>query len=323
MVDLSYRQIKTASERIFSEQFLSRLSKYCHSSYYCIRHNPKLFIMRKISRIEILRDLVTLLYQVTGKSYEISSVDSSNIQLIDIDAVVTAIRENGYCSGIELSADRVQKILEYAQTTPCLGDRQPNVQFRLADKPAVEAKLEKQFMVCSYPIQDCAAIDPVIHDPKLLAIAAKFLGANPICIGSELLWSFPAPSTLKEQTNQAQVFHYDLDDYLSIKFFFYINAVDASSGPHVCIAGTHRHKTLLHQILGQRCASVPDQKLVDQYGSENVITFCGEAGFGFAEDPCCFHKASPPAENVRLLLQVQYAINHYGNIREFNGQDKQ
>ena len=40
---------------------------------------------------------------------------------------------------------------------------------------------------------------------------------------------------------------------------------------------------------------------------------------GFAADPCCFHKASPPAKNVRLLLQVQYSINHYGNIRAFSG----
>lgn len=319
MVSLSYQQIKNVSERVFSEHFLSQLSKYFHSSYYYIRHNPKLFIMRKISRIELLRDLVSLLYQITGKSYKIKANDFSNIRPIDIETVVKAIHENGYYSGIELSSDLLQKILDYAETTPCWGDRDPNLQFALADKLSVEAKLGRQFMVCSYPTEDCAAVEKLIHDPRLLAIAAKFLGAKPICIGSELLWSFPAPSTLKEQTNQAQVFHYDLDDYRSIKFFFYINAVDISGGPHVCIAGTHRHKTLLHQLLGQRCAAIPDQKLIDQYGTENVITFCGKAGFGFAEDPCCFHKASPPAENVRLLLQVQYAINHYGNIREFNG----
>jgi len=319
MVSLSYQQIKNVSERIFSEQFLSQLSKYLTSSYYYIRHNPKLFIMRKISRIELLRDLMSSLYQITGKSYTVRAADCSNLQPVDIDAVVTAIHKNGYCSGLELSSDLVREILDYTETSPCLGDRDPNLQFCLADKPAVEAKIGKQFMVCSYPTQDCAAVKQLIHDPTLLAIAAKFLGAKPIYIGSELLWSFPAPSTLKEQTNQAQVFHYDLDDYRSIKFFFYINAVDISGGPHVCIAGTHRHKTLLHQLLGQRCAAIPDQKLIDQYGTENIVTFCGKAGFGFAEDPCCFHKASPPAENVRLLLQVQYAINHYGNIREFNG----
>ncbi len=317
MVGLSYQRIKNVSERVFSERFLSQLSKYFHGSYHHIRRNPKLFLMRKISRIELLRNLMSRLYQITGKSYKIQSIACSTIQPIDIDAVVMAIHKNGYCSGIELSLDLVQEILDYADTALCLGDRDPNLQFCLADKSAVEAKLGKQFMVCSYPTQDCAAVEKLIHDPTLLAIAAKFLGAKPICIGSELLWSFPASSTLKEQTNQAQVFHYDLDDYCSIKFFFYINAVDASGGPHVCISGTHRHKTLLHQILGQRCASIPDQELIDQYGTENVITFCGDAGFGFAEDPCCFHKASPPTENVRLLLQVQYAINHYGDIRAF------
>ena len=319
MVGLSYQQMKTVSKRVFSEHFLSQLSKYFHSSYYYIRRNPKLFIMRKISRIELLRDLISWLYQITGKSYEIQSIDRSNIQPIDIDGVVAAIHKNGYCPGIELSPDLVQKFLDYAETASCLGDRDPNLQFRLADKPAVEASLGKQFMVCSYPTQDCAAVKQLIDDPTLLAIASKFLGAKPICIGSELLWSFPAPSTLKEQTHQAQVFHYDLDDYRSIKFFFYINAVDISSGPHVCISGTHRHKTLLHQLLGQRCAAIPDQQLIAQYGTQNVITFCGDAGFGFAEDPCCFHKASPPAKNVRLLLQVQYSINHYGNIRAFSG----
>lgn len=319
MVGLSYQQIKTVSERVFSERFLLQSSKYFHSNFYYIRRNPKLFFMRKISRIELLRDIMGWLYQITGKSYTIKATDCSNIQPVDIETVVTAIHKDGYYSGIELSSDLLQEILDYAETAPCLGDRDPNLQFCLANKPAVEAKLGKRFMVCSYPTQNCAAVKQLIHDPTLLAIAAKFLGAKPICIGSELLWSFPAPSTLKEQTNQAQVFHYDLDDYRSIKFFFYINAVDVSGGPHVCISGTHRHKTLLHQLLGQRCAAIPDQKLIAQYGTENVITFCGDAGFGFAEDPCCFHKASPPAENVRLLLQVQYSINHYGNIRAFSG----
>jgi hypothetical protein len=55
---------------------------------------------------------------------------------------------------------------------------------------------------------------------------------------------------------------------------------------------------------------------VESSGSgENLVTICGSAGFGFVEDACCFHKGNPPTDKERLLLQIEYSINDYGEIR--------
>ena len=149
----------------------------------------------------------------------------------------------------------------------------------------------------------------------LLAIAAKFLGTPPVHVASELWWSFPVTATLSEQLQAAQVFHYDLDDYRFIKFFFYLTDVDLSSGPHVLLRGSHKNKKLSHQLLGVRCASKGDREIVECYGADNLIAICGSAGLGFAEDSTCFHKGTLPTEKERLLLQIEYAINNYEDIR--------
>ena len=37
-----------------------------------------------------------------------------------------------------------------------------------------------------------------------------------------------------------------------------------------------------------------------------------KAGFGFIEDPLCFHKGLTPTERDRLLLQIEFATTDYG-----------
>lgn len=53
--------------------------------------------------------------------------------------------------------------------------------------------------------------------------------------------------------------------------------------------------------------------IVKYYGADNVVPICGKAGFGFAEDTFCFHKAMIPTRKDRLMLQIQFARKNYGN----------
>ncbi|MGA7936888.1 MAG: hypothetical protein WCA35_25250, partial [Kovacikia sp.] len=81
------------------------------------------------------------------------------------------------------------------------------------------------------------------------------------------------------------------------------------NGPHILVRGSHTKKKFSQIIsLGQR----QDQRIIDYYGAENVKAICGEAGFGFAEDPFCFHKATRPVLKDRLILQLIYATKDYG-----------
>jgi len=60
-----------------------------------------------------------------------------------------------------------------------------------------------------------------------------------------------------------------------------------------------------------------DQDIIDYYGSESLVNIYGKAGFGFAEDPLCFHKGIPPTQKDRLILQIEFARTDYGMQHDF------
>ncbi|NER22062.1 MAG: hypothetical protein F6J86_12705 [Symploca sp. SIO1B1] len=297
--------------------FLVKIAEYCQKNYNCLKRDFRLFMMRKLARIETIRNLITALSK-SNKNYQKLGQDNYSIfPDLNVDEAAAALRKDGYYIGLKLPQDIVQELREFAHSSTCYGDRNPEYSFNYAQKEQVEAKVGKKFMLGSYmdSTDTCPAFQKLKNDPGLLAIAARYLGTEPNCVENELCWSFPVSATLFEQLKAAQVFHYDIDDYRSIKFFFYLTDVDASGGPHVCIRGTHKNKKLLHQVIGQRCASIDDQKLIDCYGAEKVTTILGEAGSGFVGDTFCFHKGTLPIDNERLLLQLEFAIYEYEGVR--------
>ncbi|MGQ4647945.1 hypothetical protein [Lyngbya aestuarii] len=299
------------------QDFISRFFDYCHKSYQCLSRDFGLFVMRKIGRFELIRDLVRSFSQLSYKSPEISENQASMFQNINADQVVSTMKKDGYYVGLQLPQDLVQELRKLTKSEICYGDRNHNFSFHYNEKEKLEEKIGKKIMLGSYLnySRNWSAFRKLANDPTLLAIAAKYLGTNPQCIESEIAWSFPVQASWFEQMKAAQVYHYDLDDYRSIKFFFYLTDVDLSSGPHAYIRSTHKNKKLLHQLLGQRCAGLGDQNILDNYGPENEVTVCGTAGLGFVGDTCCFHKGSIPTEKERLLLQIEFAINKYQGLR--------
>ncbi len=299
-----------------SQSIWNKLSEYCQKNYRCLTKTPRLFLMRKLARFEFVRNWVSLFSKPMDKSYELGKGNPSVFKDINVDQVIDALKTDSYCSGLNLPPDVVQGILEFAHSARCYGNRDRKLGFYYREKQQVEALSGQPFRLGSYfNAETCPAIKKLESDPGLLAIAAKFLGAKPRHMATELWWSFPVPGTPHDQLKAAQVFHYDLDDYRFIKFFFYLTDVDPSSGPHILLRGSHKNKKFTHQLLGVRCASKDDAEIVDCYGAENLVTICGEAGFGFVEDSTCFHKGTLPTEKQRLLLQIEYAINDYGDIR--------
>jgi hypothetical protein len=298
-----------------SQNVWGKLFDYCQKSYQCLTYNPKLFLMRKLARIEVIRNWMSSFYKFLHPSYEMSQKTPSILDNINVDALVSGIRTDSYAPGINLPQAVVQEILDYAQSAPCYADRNSAERFHYRDKEQAETSLGRKIRLGSYFMPGMCSGQEARKRSNILAIAAKYLGAPPLHIASELWWSFPVEGTPMEQLKAAQVFHYDLDDYRFIKFFFYLTDVDLSSGPHTLIRGTHKNKKLSHQLLGVRCASKADEDIVNCYGAENLVTICGSAGLGFAEDATCFHKGTLPTQKERLLLQIEFAINNYGDIR--------
>ena len=302
-------------------------AKYFLITYQYLKkrlENPEWFLMVTISRFKTVPLLKSFFVQ--PQIIEINKATPSLFN-IEVDDAVESLKKDSFSLGLKLPESIFQEILQFANSTDCYGNGEHHFGFSYIEKEKAEAKCDKTFRRGDYFNSNllCPAIKKLAKDPKLLEIATKYLGGAPVHTGSRLWWLFSLKEqdqylllekmrflSLQESTREgAYFFHYDLDDYQFLKFFFYLTDVDVHSGAHVCVRGSHKKKKLAHLLSFFRRSS--DEEIAGYYGAENVVPICGEAGFGFAEDTFCFHKAMIPTRKDRLMLQIQFALKNYGN----------
>jgi hypothetical protein len=230
---------------------------------------------------------------------------------LKVDDAVHCLQKDGVYLGLQLPKTILQEILSFAYSNHCYGDAEYTCGFLYSEKDKAIRQHGKPFIRGEYynTAALCPAIKKLASDPKLLEIATKYLGKTPVFTGSRLHWIFVVKEAGYDLNKAAMNFHYDLNDYCSLRFFFYLTDVDLLSGPHVCIRGSHNRKKLAY--LFSLIRRQPEAELLDYYGAEKSLTVCGSAGFGFAEDVFCFHKATPPISKDRLLLQIQFNLHNY------------
>jgi hypothetical protein len=147
-------------------------------------------------------------------------------------------------------------------------------------------------------IIDCPHILELANSPSLLRLASQYIGCKPTISAMVLRWSFPSSAL----GTGVQGFHRDSDDWRFVKIFVYLTDVDAKSGPHVYVRGSHLTQPTI------RLYPYSDQEVEQTYGSESVIAVTGSSGFGFAVNTHGIHKGMVPTERPRLLLQIQYSL---------------
>lgn len=219
---------------------------------------------------------------------------------------VSDLRHQGYYTGLQLHEQLVSDIYDHARQTPC--QRQPgDAEFFLIDairdgfspegKPVAVADVDARV--------PCAAISRLAGDAKLVETVSRYLGYSPRHVVARLYWS--PVSTLPEDhrrwNGQTIDYHYDIERGNALYVYFYITDVGRTDGAHVVVAGSH-----LPKPLGMKLASTrqPERRVLDYYGEESVVIIEGRAGYGFIEDPGCFHKVLPPQHMPRLMLQFRY-----------------
>ncbi|MDH3603263.1 MAG: hypothetical protein OEU26_26920, partial [Candidatus Tectomicrobia bacterium] len=217
---------------------------------------------------------------------------------------------DGLCLGVNLPLDVVDEIVQFALQTRCYGNGQPGWGFFHHEKQDVANRLGLKFTTADYfNTSESEVIRRVLNDPALLAIARQYLGGVPVHQGTRLRWSYGVELSELEKYKYSRTFHYDLDDYQAIKFFFYLTDVEMNTGPHVCVRGSHNTKRFSHRVLRGRCA---DEDVIEYYGADKVAVICGSAGAGFAEDTFCMHKGLATIQEDRLVLILEYALHDYG-----------
>lgn len=288
--------------------------KFFKYHQWYINRDLRWLLMFIVSRFSLGRNIATALYRDRSLKINYDYNATSMFTDLDVNQALASIRKHGYFSGLQLPQQQLQEILDYAYSADISVDRNPQLKFKLAEKEKAEAKYKQKILIGDYidAKSECLALKQLGNDSKLRAIATKYLENEAILVRNHMGWCFTGEKKAYVQKGAMGIpvvkFHYDLDDYRALKFFFYLTDVDSLSGSHLCVAGSHKNRKLLHCI----SRSQSDSNIVKYYTAKNIVSFCGQAGFGFAEDPFCFHRGSPPVTSPRLMIQLEFTLHDYG-----------
>lgn len=252
-----------------------------------------------------VRYLRTLVKRLTVSSKR--SVSVSNRTLFpdhDVDRLLEKLRTESFYEGLFLPERQVTSIRRFAETTPATTwiDK-TKVEFLLSNRRRVEQRYGKPIILASLPraSRDCEGVRELMRDPFLVEIARRYLGYQPTKVHARLFWSFACDAPVETRLTATQTirFHYDAAHFLH--FNFYMTAVDESAGPHVLVRNSHGPKSLSELLFS---TTRSDEFIERKFGPDRLETLVGPAGFGFAEDQYCYHKAAVPRKKDRLMLML-------------------
>ncbi len=215
------------------------------------------------------------------------------------------LRREGIWCGLSLPQDCVVEIAAFARQAPCRlardnGERFPIGAVRDGRTPGGTAAPLAE-VACP---RHCPVIARLVEDGQLLEAARRYLGFRPRQVRPRLYWSplLQLDNGRRHAGGQTVDFHFDIEPSRALYVFFYIEGGQQDSGAHVAIAGSHRRKPLR---LALAPAFQPDHVLFRFFPRSNERVLTGPPGFGFLEDPACYHKALPPLAGHRLVLQLR------------------
>lgn len=287
-----------------------------------LKSRPRYVFMRTFARFNFVKSFVKIFFSIIFykklKSYRKGLNDrmgESVFSSMEQKSFLENLKKNGVSFGLKLPESIIKEILEYAQQTPSYADREVDKGFRLEEKDMAEKILNKPILVSQYfnSSKGCSSIKKLTEDPFLLLVATDYLQNIPTLLGVNLWWTFPVKASLEDRSRHAHFFHRDVDDFIFLKYFFYLTDIKDGDGAHICIPGSQINPpaaNLIDHLLLRRWS---DEEVVKFYGEENVMTINGPAGLGFAEDTFCTHKGSTPLATSRLILSIQYGLFDYGN----------
>lgn len=212
-----------------------------------------------------------------------------------------------------LSTELCQAIVQFAQQTPCYPSIAGQESRDHAGKRLVDAVIfDPQHPVAhryDFELTDllqCEALQTLIAQPAWPELAQLYLGAIPALTVINLWWSAAFEGEASRYTGQ--VFHIDIDRFNYLCFFICLTEVLPTTGPHVFIKGSHRTKTL--ELAEDRRMSPAD--IHNHYSCADWITITGPAGTIWAEDSKGFHCGRPLQTGCRLMLQLEFSADRFG-----------
>ena len=281
---------------------------------------PKWLIVFVLGRFQTIR----LIYRVVSK-INLSSKGQSTHRIIyrspslfadyDTDQIINYLNKDGVFAGFSLPESITQCLIQYAHSSDCFPGGITSLGCQISEKEKIDELYDRPFYTARYfnVSTSCPVILELANDPVVQEIATQYIGGRAKYTGASLFWSFPVKGASHDSDQQHfSKFHYDIDDYISLRFCFYLTEVTSESGPHICIRGSNRKRSILHSCNPfSRIQS--EKRLAKYYGPEKFMTLKGKPGYGFIEDTYCFHRGEIPKICPRLFLQLHFSPNSFGN----------
>lgn len=279
-----------------------------------LRHGPGHLAMYTLGRFNGCRTIAVHLNRWQNPPARHGASNVTALQPIVVSEAIAQLKRDGACENLCLTESSLEELSNFCKANKCLGDGDPNHSFHWTAKSAAESEYGTKFSVGHYSnlTLQCPAADRLSRDPILRGIAQGYFNAEPALIAVRAWWSF-ATNEEPKATN-GQTYHFDIDGYRSVAFFFYLTDVDAASGAHIYVRGSHLRKRVSHLVSLHKSRS--DREIEEFYPADDIRVISGKAGTGFAEDTFCFHKGSAPRSRDRLMLQVRFGLRDYGTGRE-------
>lgn len=229
----------------------------------------------------------------------------------EVDHVVSDLNQIGYhVFKTKLSKDQIAELTNFATSTP--------VSYLEFDKKYITYSKEKilfdeqNIISPRYQFKNTQLINnPLIQDlsfdQSLLRIANEFLQTKPILDIISMWWSVPFSKEAEDRA--AQKYHFDMDRFKFMKFFFYLTDVDTNTGPHCYVKGSS--KNIPKEVLIDR--RIEDSEISNSYPPEDIVELTAPKGSIIAVDTRGFHKGKSLITGKRLLLQLQFSNSLFGS----------
>jgi hypothetical protein len=236
-------------------------------------------------------------------------------------SIVASIARDGfYVFDQTIPADLCDEIEAFAARTPCrVEGRGP--EDRVIFDP--QAPISKTYRLVEGDIIRNHAMQRLMADPSMLAIAEMYLKSHPILSMMNLWWS--ATFGDKPGEEAAQEFHFDFDPPpVWLLFFVYLTDVGPDNGPHVYARGSHvAGHSAAGPLLSRGYVRIPDADVAAAFGKDNVVELLGKRGTVLAVDTRGFHKGKMLTAGKRLMAQLTYSFPPYsgahGQGRKLSG----
>jgi len=235
----------------------------------------------------------------------LSTVKESVFPPMDVRLEVKSLRKTAVSLGWQLPPELVKAIGFIAHEKPCRphGD---GPEFLLRD--VVNGRLpngQPAIIASVVGAESTEPVQTVAEDPQVLSVVSSYLNYVPKNRHVRLVWSFVNNCGVDERRLASQTvdYHFDVYSFNFVYANYYLSPVDANSGAHVMVLGSHSKKPI-RWLLGS--ARQTDELVQTYYGDENVFLIEGPPGTGFIQDSSCYHKALAPRSRQRLMLQVRY-----------------